>query len=182
MPTNPEPTQLPLAIGWRRSSRFADLVMGPNAEAFALLQGLSRGNPAGMAPCGAQRSSPQCIYLWGAAATGKTHLLQACAGGAADSGLTVAYVPLAARRELELEAEMLGGLDRLDIVCLDDAHEVAGRADWELAIFGLYQRLVAADGYLLASSNRSPAAAGFALADLAFAPRLRSGAAPAGPR
>jgi DnaA family protein len=60
--------QLPLAIVPIAEPTFADFLPGPNAAALAQLQALAEA-PAS--------STWAPLYLWGAAGTGKTHLLQA---------------------------------------------------------------------------------------------------------
>ena len=79
------------------------------------------------------------LFFWGAAATGKTHLLQAATRLASDSGRRAAYLPLGQRGVLA--PAMLEGLEQLDLVCLDDLQAVAGDADWEEPLFHLFNRL-----------------------------------------
>jgi DnaA family protein len=76
------------------------------------------------------------IYVCGAAGCGKSHLLQAACHLAGESAL---YLPL---RELAQYApvEVLGGVETLDLVCLDDIESVLGNEDWELALFNLFNR------------------------------------------
>ena len=103
---------------------------------------------------------PGC-WIWGAAASGKTHLLQAVCESTRDRAV---YVPL-----VELSAagpEILEGLASRQFVCLDDVHRVAGHADWELALFRLYNHVADAGGILVATATAAQRECGLGLADL----------------
>ena len=63
--------------------------------------------------------------------------------------------------------DALAGWEDRAVVCLDDADRLAGRDAWELALFGLFNRLADAGGRLVVSAAASPAATRFGLADLA---------------
>lgn len=106
-------------------------------------------------------SGPGC-WIWGATATGKTHLLQAVCEKRGDRAV---YVPLAMLAKAG--PEILDGLFRRQFVCVDDVHLVAGNAGWELALFTLYNELAAAGGSLVASAIAAPRECHFNLADLA---------------
>jgi len=104
---------------------------------------------------------PGC-WVWGGAATGKTHLLQAVCEHPGDRAV---YVPLAL-----LAASgpgILEGLSSRQFVCLDDLHTVAGDALWELALFNLYNQLSESGGIVVATANAAPRECHFELADLA---------------
>ncbi|HKE94577.1 MAG TPA: DnaA/Hda family protein, partial [Povalibacter sp.] len=62
--------------------------------------------------------------------------------------------------------EVLSGCGELACVCLDDVERIAGRADWERALFALHQRLDEHQGRLVVASVTAPAATGIELADL----------------
>ena len=104
---------------------------------------------------------PGC-WIWGAAATGKTHLLQAVCEKTGDRAV---YVPLAMLAEAG--PGILDGLFSCRFVCIDDLHLVAGNAEWELALFNLYNDLAAAGCSLVASAIAAPRECPFKLADLA---------------
>ena len=48
------------------------------------------------------------------------------------------------------------GIETLDLVCLDDVDRVLGRADWELALFNLYNRARQCGCALLVAGNAAP--------------------------
>ncbi len=141
----PTPRQLALDIGLRDSARFENYAVGANAAAVACLRA----------------ADEPFVYLAGAPATGRTHLLQAACHAA---GRDAVYVPL--DQHADLAPAMLEGLEHYPLVCLDDVDAVAGEADWETALFHLYNRVREAGGRLLVAAAEVPNAAGFALADL----------------
>ena len=71
-------------------------------------------------------------WIWGAPATGKTHLLQALCERYGDRAV---YVPI--RNHSHASADILEGLASRDLVCIDDIHLVCGRVAWERALFAL---------------------------------------------
>jgi DnaA family protein len=145
-------SQLALGVKLRDASVFASYFAGRNQPAVAALRDLRSGEP------------PTCVYLHGAAGTGKTHLLQALCATAGQLGEGAAYLPLT-----DLTAmgpELLSGCGELACVCVDDIELIAGRRDWELALFTLHQQLDEHRGRLVVAGAVPPAATGIALADL----------------
>ncbi len=106
-------------------------------------------------------NGPGC-WVWGAAASGKTHLLQAVCEKLDDRAV---YVPLALLADAG--PGILDGLSSRQFVCLDDVHQVAGDADWDLALFNLYNLIADAGGILVATAIAAPRECRFGLADLA---------------
>lgn len=108
------------------------------------------------------RAAPgQGAWLWGAPATGKSHLLQATCERFGDRA---AYLPLA-----DLDAAgpaLLEGLDSRQLVCIDDVDSVAGDEPWERALFLLCNGLIDAGHHLVVSAAAAPRESGIALADL----------------
>ena len=101
-------------------------------------------------------------WLWGIAASGKTHLLQAVCERSGDSAL---FLPL--RDFVDSGPGILEGLASRQFICLDDVDVIAGDADWELGLFNLYNQLNDAAGVLIVSANATPRTCDFSLADLA---------------
>lgn len=106
--------------------------------------------------------SGQGCWLWGATATGKTHLLQAVCDRAGDRSIYLPMEMLAAAGP-----GILDGLGAREIVCIDDVDRVAGDGDWEFALFKLFNDLDASNGELVVSAGAAPRECGFELADLA---------------
>lgn len=108
----------------------------------------------------ASGKGPGC-WIRGAAATGKTHLLQAVCEKSGDRAV---YVPLAHLKDAG--PGILEGLSSRQFVCLDDVHLVAGESEWELALFELYNMIADAGGLVLATASAAARECGFGLADL----------------
>ena len=105
------------------------------------------------------------IYLWGSPGAGLTHLLQASCHHAQTLGQSIQYLPL---RDMVgyAPAELFVGLESLDFVCLDCLASVAGRPDWEQALFHLYNALRDAGKKLLVAAEFGPQQLPVALPDL----------------
>jgi DnaA family protein len=74
------------------------------------------------------------------------------------------YLPLAELKEIG--PGMLEGVDQLPLVAIDDLQEVMGDADWEEALFHLYNRIRDRQSHLLIGANTPPAQCGGKLPDL----------------
>jgi DnaA family protein len=61
----------------------------------------------------------------------------------------------------------LQGLEKLDLVCVDDLHVIAGDRAWEEALFHCFNRIREANGRLLVSSRDRLSALQLGLPDLA---------------
>jgi DnaA-homolog protein len=144
--------QLPLGVRLRTSATFATFHAGENGGLVAALRARALGAAA----------SP--VWLWSAPGVGRSHLLQATCALSAERGAPSAYLPL---RADWLQPAMLSGLEQLAVVCLDDVDAVAGRDEWERALFVLYNELAERGGRLVCAAARAPAALPFALPDLA---------------
>lgn len=149
--------QLALDLAFPDELRLEGFYRSPqHAEAFAAVSNLAAGAAAA-----------QNLYLWGAAGTGKTHLLVAAARQASER-VWAPYLDL-----LELSAstpagapdQWLAGLERAGLLCLDRMEAVTGDRAWEEALFHLYNRLQAQGGSLLMAGRQAPGAAAWALPD-----------------
>ncbi|MES9825409.1 MAG: DnaA regulatory inactivator Hda [Candidatus Thiodiazotropha endolucinida] len=143
------PTQLPLSLSIRPSVDFSGFISGRNGEAVSRLRS----------------GSDPFIYVWGTSGCGKSHLLQACCHQSQQEQGQPAYLPF--KSEHGLEPAMLEGLEAFSMVCLDDLEVLAGKDDWELAIFNLYNQLRERAAKLIVTSDRPPAKLPLKLADLA---------------
>lgn len=142
--------QLALPLKLHDHAIFESFWPAGNETLVAFLQATAR---SGEGPGG---------WLWGAAATGKTHLLQAVCERSGDSAM---YLPL--RTFADTGPAVLDGLASRQFVCLDDVDAVAGNTAWELGLFDLYNQLADAGGVLLVSARAAQRACHFSLADLA---------------
>jgi DnaA family protein len=150
--------QLPLNLRLKDASSFGNFLAGPNREALEQLR-------AAVVQATTQVSTkPAMIYLWGAHGAGKTHLLQAACRLAQELGVAPAYIPLA--DVMTLGPSLLEGLEETPLVCLDDVERVAGKPEWEAALFSLVERLRAARGMLAVAASAPPDRLGLKLPDL----------------
>lgn len=118
--------QLPLAIQLNDEATLADFCWGDNALLQQQLDLALRG------------TGERFFYLWGLAGTGKSHLLQACCQAAGRNESAI-YVPLETLKEWG--PGVLEGLDEQDLICIDDLDAIATHAEWEEALFHLYNRV-----------------------------------------
>jgi len=144
--------QLPLGVRLRAASSFASFEPGENAALVAALE--ARARDPGLPP----------VWLWAPPGSGRSHALQATCARAGERGRRAGYLPLA---EPWPAPALLAGLESLDVLCLDDLDQVVGRADWEGALFALYNELAERGGNLVISAARPPQALAVALPDLA---------------
>lgn len=140
--------QLPLGITLRDSAAFANFHAGPNRVAVNAVRD----------------ATPPGVYLWGSAGTGKTHLLQAACAATLRQGSRAAYLPL--RDTAQFAPAMLQGWESCALVCIDDIDAIAGQADWERALFHLYNAVRDQGGCLHVAATTAPAQSGIVLADL----------------
>lgn len=144
--------QLPLGLQLRTPTRLDDFVYGDDSPLLDLLaQQLGKnGEPL--------------IYLHGDPGSGRTHLLMGQCAEAQRRGMTVAYLPC--REAGGLSPQMLEGLEQLDLVAIDDVELLAGSAQWEGALFNLFNLARDAGSRLLISASGAAKQLPLALADL----------------
>jgi DnaA family protein len=97
--------------------------------------------------------SPHGFYIFGGPSVGKSHLLHACTSFAAQQGKS--SVCLSCAELTGLSEEVLDGLEKIDFICLDDVHLIAGNTRWQQAIFDLYNRVLEQNNYIVISGNES---------------------------
>lgn len=150
------PQQLSLGVNLNDDATFDNFYAPAHTHNAMVVQGLRD-----QLQCGGETF----IYLWGAPGCGLTHLLQAACHQAQSMGLSVQYLPL---RDLAGYApdELFVGLEAIDLVCLDCLPTIAGRPDWELAIFTLYNQLRDQGRRLLVAAEQSPRELALSLEDL----------------
>ena len=143
--------QLPLALRAppdQRLSRYVDAPVGLPEALHALAVG---GAAAG-------------LYLHGAHATGKTHLLLATCAEAEAAAARAVYLTLQGLRGHVRAA--VEGLERAALVAVDDVDAVAGSRDDEVALFDLHNRLHDAGRGVLYAADAAPDALPLVLPDL----------------
>ncbi len=136
--------QLPLGVRLRADATFGSFAPGFNTEVLQVLR----------------QSTVVPLWLWGAAGSGKTHLLQALCAAA---GEAAAYFPL--NRALALPPEALLGFAACRVLCLDDVGEVAGDPAWELALFRLFNEAAELRTRLIFAARAAPRQFDWSLGD-----------------
>lgn len=144
--------QLPLGLALRDSARFDSYFAGGNREVVDNLKASAEGH------------GEVFIYVAGADGMGKSHLLQATCHAAVQNQRTTAYFSMS--EHSSLAPAVFEGLEQLQLVCLDDIDAIAGSADWECALFDLFNRMRDFGNTLLVAANRRADQAGFQLPDL----------------
>ena len=140
------PRQLLLGIALDDQATLDNFYLPPGSPLNQLMALLRHQLMAGQEPF---------VYLWGSAGSGVTHLLQGACHQAMASGLSVQYLPLDELRDYP-PAELLEGMEQMSLVCIDNLQAVAGEAQWEHALFHLFNRIRDQGNRLLVGANASP--------------------------
>jgi DnaA family protein len=144
-------SQIPLQLTPLRDSRFENFVDGPNHAVVKALKHLP-DDPGSH------------IFLYGGEGSGKSHLLNAMCVDMRERQGRAFY--LALKRLPKDAIASLEGLEKLDLVCVDDLHVIAGEQAWEEALFHCFNRIRKANGRLLVSSRERLSALELGLPDL----------------
>lgn len=142
-------SQLALPLQLADHAVFASYLSNGNETLVATLTGIASGDEG------------YGCWLWGARTVGKTHLLQAVCETAGDRAV---YMPLSLLAEAG--PAILEGLASRELVCVDDIDQVAGRADWEIALFDLCNQIFDSGSQLVVSAASTPRECLIELADL----------------
>ncbi len=134
--------QLPLQFEFRTNQTFNDFFVGNNQEIISHLQNSVAGH------------GELQIFIWGQSGLGKTHLLQSCCQLAQSLNRSSFYLDLASAHLPD--ADILTGLDSLDLVCLDNVEAIAGKSDWELAFFHFFNQHRDSEHTLIISADCLP--------------------------
>lgn len=145
--------QLTLGVRLNDSASFSNYFPGNNAEVLNHLRACAHG----------ENSLP--MLLWGVPGSGKTHLLHAACHAATARAEHPAYVPM--REATSWSPNVLDGLEHCALVCIDDVDAIAGRPEWEEALFHLYNRVTERQHCLALSAAGPPGELKLNLPDLA---------------
>lgn len=105
------------------------------------------------------------LYLWGASGSGLSHLLLATCREAQKRGFSFHYLPMKELIDQKPE-EIFNDLELLDLVCIDDVHLIAGKQEWELALFAFFNAARDRQKRLLITANQTPRELPLRLEDL----------------
>jgi DnaA-homolog protein len=148
-----DPKQLPLGIDLRDDRTLETYFPGENQQALMQIKQIARGE------------GEPFVYLWGREGVGRTHLLQGACHWANRYQQTSFYLSFSAINDFD--PSILEGLERLDLICLDDLESIVGSKVWEEAVFHLFNRLRSQNRRLLIAANHPPKGLAITLADLA---------------
>lgn len=144
--------QLTLGISANDPATFNNFFAGNNIEIVAALKKTASG------------MGERIVYLCGSRGQGLSHLLQAACVHAHQHKLGSVYLPLG--NLLSYSPDVLNGLENLDLICVDDLHLLAGKGEWEEALFHLFNRIYDAGGRIIFGAHDLPKALGLQLPDL----------------
>lgn len=131
--------QLLLPVSINASQTFDSFV---NCEDQVLLEQLQNS---------VKSSDFTSVYIAGAQGSGKTHLLNACCHAANEANKTSILLPL--EQMLSMSAQILDGIEEIDLVCIDNIELIKGNMDWQKAIFNLYNSLMQSNGTLVITGS-----------------------------
>lgn len=106
-----------------------------------------------------------CIYLSGTQGSGKSHLLQAACHQVVKQGGMSVYLPLSELLDYP-PVSVLEGIEHTDFIAIDDVHLVIGQAEWQEALFNLYNYRFDHKLSLLFAAEKPAALLPLELADL----------------
>ncbi len=144
--------QIPLQFGKFQQIEFETFLTETKTELLELIRKIASGEET------------QHLYLWGATATGKSHLLQAACKLAGQAQRQVAYIPL--EQILEFKPEMLHDLGMLNLVCVDSLECVSESIEWQQTLVWLYNELRDNGHSMIIAGNASPANIDLSIEDL----------------
>ena len=133
-------TQIPLNLSLRDDSTFANFYSSNNTEVITHLKEFIRTN------------NEPYLYLWGAASSGRTHLLQACCHAKSAQRKTISYIAL---KKTGITPEFLLGMESYDLVCIDDVDSVLGNDLWEETLFYFYNKIREQNNQLIVTATTS---------------------------
>lgn len=150
-------SQLALAVQLPDDETFASFYAGANDIAIEQLKSFIDADANTI-------NKPNSFYLFGISGVGKSHLLHAACSYAAaknKSSLCLSFTELK-----QLSIEVLDGLEQIDVICLDDMQLIAKDANWQQAVFDLYNRVIEQNKCLIIAGDQSVKELGLTLPDL----------------
>lgn len=127
--------QLALSLRLPSDAGFDNFLPGDNQEALSAVRAAANGR------------GERFVTLWGGEGCGKSHLLQAACRLADEKRRPAFYLSLA--NTPRPEPELLSGMEKMGLIAIDDIDAIAGQADWEEALYQLYNGIREHLGFLL---------------------------------
>jgi DnaA family protein len=138
--------QLALNMRLRDAATFSTYYSGPNSEPWKTLTSLVDGS--------IHLDKIHQIYLWGAPATGKSHLLQALCHESSLHETSSIYLPLGTLGSTT--PQILENMGRVMLICVDDVDAVIGDREWEMGLFNMINVVREAGCILVITSRQNP--------------------------
>ncbi|WP_371185979.1 DnaA regulatory inactivator Hda [Thalassotalea maritima] len=104
------------------------------------------------------------FYLFGQQGVGKSHLLHASCAHAASLNKTSLCLSFSELQHLSVD--VLTDLERVDVICLDDLHLIAGNEAWQQGVFDLYNRVIENNKKIILAGNDAANKLAITLPDL----------------
>lgn len=144
--------QLPLRVQLRDEATFENFYSSAAQEFAKQIQMSASGE------------GEQSIFVSGPVGSGCSHLLQAACHQAESKGLNSVYLPL--DELVDYSPAIFESLEGLPLIALDNLQAIAGRPEWEEALFHLFNRVRDSGGHLLFAADKSPDELNIKLPDL----------------
>lgn len=144
--------QLTLGVQLEDNASFENFYPAKNSQVVASVREMARGR------------GEHYLLLWGKQGAGCSHLLQAACREMASLGLPAIYLNM-----IDVSArtvDVFDNLEALHLVCLDNIDVLAGKPDWEEALFHFFNRIRESGHRLIMSLHQAPKNVLFRLADL----------------
>lgn len=146
--------QIALQVNLPEDQRFDNFIVGDNQQVVGHLQQSFSSD------------SPFLTYISGVPSSGKSHLLVAMCNEAVALNRSHFYLSLNVQHGLP--AEILEGLEQVELVCIDDLECLQGDIQWQTALFDLINRIRENPGcHLVVSALTGPMGLQLELPDLA---------------
>lgn len=148
---------------------YTDSAQSRNAALIEYLRQAVQRFVRGRALAGSGTVLQDFIWLYGSNGAGCSHLLQALCHemdrlGGESVNLHPFYLDFSVQQGLT--PEVLQGLESVSMLCLDSVEVLRGDAEWERALFNLYNRMAELQTPLIIASKCSPKYLQFDLQDL----------------
>jgi len=108
-----------------------------------------------------QTDTVSFAYLWGESASGKSHLLMACA----EQVKNALYLPLTDLVQTA-SPDVLQSVEHLDLLCIDNLEAISEHQEWQEALFHCFNRLQHSGCKLVVAALHNPATISLTLPDL----------------
>ncbi|MFL0796855.1 MAG: DnaA regulatory inactivator Hda [Cellvibrionaceae bacterium] len=150
--------QLPLGIRLQDDATLDNFIASPHSPQEQVKSAVSK-----LLTSPSQENTS--LFLCGPTASGVSHLLQAACQWADAEGFSSQYFPLSELLDFPPQA-LFEGLENMAVVCLDDVQAIAGKPEWEQALFHFFNRVRDAGNVLLLGADQVPGSLAMVLPDL----------------